>query len=72
MSLGIPQHNMFSIRFGDFILPETTTIEKHEKIGNALRSYHELNKLVQAVDNQFPFLIVGGLLKTRITKPAVE
>ena len=52
---------MASICLGAFVLPSTTIVEKHEGVGNALRSYPELNKLVKAVDDKFPFLIVGVL-----------
>ena len=63
---------MVSIWFGEFVLPPTTIVQKHEEIGNALRSYDQLNKLVQAVGDRFPFLIVGGHGKPRATKPAVQ
>ena len=51
---------MTSNCFGDFILPPTTIIEKHEKIGNALRSYPALTKLIEVVEDNFQFLVVGG------------
>ena len=54
---------MVSIWFGEFVLPPTTILEKHEEIGNALRSYDQLNKLVQAVGDRFPFLVVGGAIR---------
>ena len=52
---------MVSICFGEFVLPPTTIVEKHKGVGDALRSYPELNKLVKAVGDKFPFLLVGVL-----------
>ena len=61
-----------SITFGKFVLPPSTTIEKHKQIGDALRSYTELTKLVDAVGDKFPLLIVGGAIRDLLVDPTAK